>query len=187
MGLSPVWMPWDEALTRAGSFDALWPHLRAGSILARHNGQYSWPGGGAWRGPGDIKPGLWAEARVDLATERVIFTSILFFVIGSDSPPVTHEWFAIGIEVERARVEALWPAKPQSSENKRGAKPSAAWAKVQPQFDDLVDRDGPFPSLGSARESVKLLLKEKKLSRLNDRTIERWINKHRPQWVRKGA
>jgi hypothetical protein len=170
-----MWIPWGEALTRAGSFEALRPHLCAGTILARHNGLYLWPGGGAVTA--DIRPDWWATARIDPTTGRVTFTRMFF-------SGVRNEVFAIGIELERAAVEALWPAKAKSSESRRGAKPSAAWAKVQPHFDHLVDCDGPFPSLGSARESVKLLLKEKKLGRLNDRTIERWINKHRPQWVR---
>ena len=167
-------MPWDEALKRAGSLDALRPHLCAGSILARHNGLYLWPGGGPVTA--DIRPNWWAGARIDPATGRVIFTRPW-------SSGGTREIFAIGLEVERA-TERLFPAKPKPAESRRGAKPSAAWAKVQPHFDHLVDRDGPFPSLGSARDSVKLLLKEKKLGRMDDRTIERWIRKHRPQWVR---
>ena len=57
-GLSPVWMPFAEAVKRAGSFEALRPHLREGRILAHHNGLYSWPGGEAMSGPGDIPPEL---------------------------------------------------------------------------------------------------------------------------------
>jgi hypothetical protein len=175
-------MPLREAEKRAGSVEALLPHLRGGRIMTRHGGLYR-PSSGAPQPQADdrIPAGWWANARdIDPATGRVLFAVDPLFQI----VPAAADTLAIGIELERAAVEALWPAKPKSSESKRGAKPSAAWAKVQPHFDHLVDCDGPFPSLGSARDSVKLLLKEKKLGRLNDRTIERWINKHRPQWVR---
>ena len=51
-------MPLREAIELAGSFEALRPHLRAGSILARHNGLYAWPGGEAvsraWRHPSGL-------------------------------------------------------------------------------------------------------------------------------------
>jgi hypothetical protein len=186
-------MPWDEALKRAGSLEALRPHLCAGNILARHNGLYYWPDGKARSGPGNITRGLWADARVDPATQRVIFTMLalvrMFWADSrpDDPPPLTEEVFAIGIELERTAVEALFPAAPKPSGRKRGAKPSAAWAKVQPHFDHLVDRNGPFPSLGSARDAVKLFLEEKRLGLMDDRTIERWINRHRPQWRLEGA
>jgi hypothetical protein len=182
----PAWMPEAEALARADSFEALLPHLREGRILARCNGIYL-PSGQAASGPRDIRPEWWAEARIDPATARVILTTPGLRVVSPGSPPSppkTREVFAIGIEFERAAVDALWPVKPKPPRRPAGTKPSVAWAKVQPHFDKLVDREGPFPSLGSARDSVKLFLDEKKLGQLDDRTIERWINKHRPHWVR---
>jgi hypothetical protein len=139
-------MPWDEALTRAGSLDALRPHLSAGSILARHSGLYSWPKGGAVRGPANISPGLWAEARIDPASERVIFTTVLFFVAESDSPPVTGERFAIGIELERAAVEKLFPVAPEASPRHAGGRdPDNDWEGAARHVDDWVAAHGPLP------------------------------------------
>jgi hypothetical protein len=34
---------------------------------------------------------------------------------------------------------------------------------------------------------VKLWLEDQNLGRMHDRTIERWINKHRPNWVEGGV
>jgi hypothetical protein len=103
--------------------------------------------------------------------------------LGWDGPLVAHKVFAVEIELELAAVEALRPTKPTPPRRKSGAKPSASWAKVQLHFDGLVDREGAFPSLGSARDSVKLFLKNNQLGQLDDRTVERWINEHRPHWV----
>ena len=51
-------MPFAEALERAGSFEALLPHLREGRILARYHGLYTWPerrgGERAWRHPSGL-------------------------------------------------------------------------------------------------------------------------------------
>ena len=184
-------MPWDEALTRAGSFDALRPHLRAGSILARHNGEYSWPGGGAVRGPDDIKPSLWAEVRIDPATKRVIFTTIVFFVIGSDSPPVTRDWFAFGIEVERAAVERLFPAAPVHAPRHAGGRdPDNDWEGAARHVDKSVAAHGPLPRRKDGepnRARAVALMAE--WFRKNDppppaqRSIYRWLkdNPH-PEW-----
>ena len=105
-------MPFAEALERAGSFEALLPHLREGSILARCQGIYSWPSGRAESGPRDIPPEWWAKARIDPATGRVILTAPGARVIspgGPRPPPKTREVFAIGIELEAAAVETLFP------------------------------------------------------------------------------
>ena len=87
-----MWMSWGEVLKRAGTLDALLPHLCAGNILARHNGLYHWPGGGrAKSGPGVIKPGWWVGARIDPATGRVILTmaGIQFFIAGPRTPSLS--------------------------------------------------------------------------------------------------
>ena len=42
---TPLWMPWREALKRAGSFDELRPYLHTGQIPARHGGLFTLPDG----------------------------------------------------------------------------------------------------------------------------------------------
>jgi hypothetical protein len=140
-------MPWDEALMRAGSLDALRPHLGAGSILARHHGLYYWPGGGARSGPGNITRGLWADARVDPATGRVIFTMpALVRFVDSDRPPITSEVFAIGIELERAAVETLFPvATVPTPRHAGGRDPDNDWEGATRHVDDWVTAHGPLP------------------------------------------
>ena len=159
-----------------------------GSILARHKGLYALPGGEAVRGPGDIPPGLWTTARFDPATGRVILATAISS-LGWDGPLVARKVFAVEIELERAAVEALWPVKPKPPRRhaavrsrqlpgRRSSLTSTSWSIAQ----------GPFPSLGSARDSVKLLLRRRRsLANCDDRTVERWINKHRPHWVTGGV
>jgi hypothetical protein len=80
------------------------------------------------------------------------------------------------------------PPPAESKHSSAGAKPSVVWDTVDPHFDTLVETDGPYPSLGSARENVKLFLKEKQLSVLDDRTIERHITGKKPHWrIKTGA
>jgi hypothetical protein len=67
---------------------------------------------------------------------------------------------------------------------KGGNPPHPIWSElVEPHFDDEVKRNGPFPSLGKARDAVIGLLQEKKKAVPHDRTIERHIRKYRPGWV----
>ncbi|MET4275163.1 MULTISPECIES: hypothetical protein [unclassified Bradyrhizobium] len=66
-------------------------------------------------------------------------------------------------------------------------------AKLPPQWIQIVDahisseieRNGRFPTLGSARDTVIGLLRDRKKAIPNDRTIERGIHKHRPSWIDK--
>ncbi len=68
---------------------------------------------------------------------------------------------------------------------KGGPKPLAIWSElIEPHFDNEVKLDGPFPSLGSARDAVILLLQERGKAVPHTRTIERRIRAHRPNWVR---
>jgi hypothetical protein len=170
-----MWMPWDEALTRAGSLDALRPHLCAGSILARRAGLYSLPGARAQGGPGNISSQWWAKAHEDAATGRVMFTF-------PDRPSGFRELFAIGIEVERAAVERLFPVAPKLQGRKRGTKPSKVWQDIFDHFDAVVAREGKFLSVGSAASSVEAWLKDKNKS-LSRSAIERGIPKYRPDWI----
>ena len=136
---------------RTGSLGALRPHLCAGSILAWHAGLYYWPGGQARSGPGNIAPGLWTTARIDPATKRVIFTMLArvrFFYADSrpdDPPPPTEEAFAIGIELERTAVEALFPAAPEPAPRRGGRDPDNDWEGAARHVADSVAADGPLP------------------------------------------
>jgi hypothetical protein len=171
-------MPLAEGVKRAGSFEALLPYLRDGRILARRDGLYSFPGGRAQGGPGNISPRWWAEARYDTATGRVIFT----FDGWSDNPSVPRELFATGVELERAPVEARWSATLKPPGRKRGVKPSPVWQQIFRHFDPIVARKGKFPSVGSAASSVETWLKDNNKS-LSRSAIERGIPKYRPDWI----
>jgi hypothetical protein len=103
---STLWMPWREALKRAGSFDALQPHLHLGRIPVRHGGLYSWPDAQPRSGPGDVKPEWWAHAYVQAG--RVIF--ITEPVVSGYA--VTHEQvfaYAVSVELGHPAVDALFP------------------------------------------------------------------------------
>jgi hypothetical protein len=135
-------MPLAEAVKRAGSFAALLPHLCAGSILTRRNGFYSWPGGQARGGPGNIPPSWWVKAREDATSGRVIFS----FAGWSDSPSVPRELFAAGVEVERAAVERLFPvATVPAPRHAGGRDPDNDWEGATRHVDDWVTAHGPLP------------------------------------------
>lgn len=61
-----------------------------------------------------------------------------------------------------------------------------AWLKaIYPYFSNSIKRSGPYPSLGTLRDAVKseLRLHHKNVAiPSSDRTIERGLNKHCPQW-----
>jgi hypothetical protein len=75
------------------------------------------------------------------------------------------------------------PADPKR--RKGGSKPLSIWEMVELHFDDLIGKEGgpPYPTLGKARDAVKQFLTDSKKALPVDRTIERRINKHRPNWV----
>jgi hypothetical protein len=168
-------MPLAEAVKRAGSFEALLPYLHGARILARRDGLYSWPGGRAQAGPGNIAPSWWPRARYDVTTGRAIFTF-------PDRPPGFRELFATGIELESAAVERLFPVTAKPSGRKRGTKPSKVWEEIFHHFDAVVAREGKFLSVGSAASSVEAWLKDKNKS-LSRSAIERGIPKYRPGWI----
>jgi hypothetical protein len=61
---------------------------------------------------------------------------------------------------------------------------SRGYEIVAPVIDDMVkDKDkGPFPSLGSAAEAMRVLLKGRQLAEMSPSARKRWIKKHRPDW-----
>jgi hypothetical protein len=184
-------MPFAEALKRAGSLEALLPHLREGRILARHKGLFTWPEARPKSGPGNIRPEWWANARVDPATGRVILTTPGSRITSAGRPPpppTIREVFAIGIELEGAAVETLFPVATVSAPlkppgRKSGAKPSPVWQQIFDYFDPLVASKGKFHSLGSAASSVEAWLREdKRRVKLHHSTLKRGIQNNRPDW-----
>ena len=122
-------MPYEEALTRARSFEALAPHLRAKRILARYNELRTWPELEVDSGPGEIPSDWWDEARIDPATGRVILKKpdLRVFIRNISSEGdlpgklIVHpgrEVCALGLEFERTPVETLFPAAPESTSPK---------------------------------------------------------------------
>ena len=100
-------MPLEEAVRRAGSLEALLPHLREGRAPARHNGLYRWPTGEAVFGPGDIDPHLWAKALVEPDIGQAVFTmefplSFIYDKAGN-RVRLIRKVLARDIEVERRR------------------------------------------------------------------------------------
>jgi hypothetical protein len=189
-------MPWDEALTRAGSFDALRPRLQEARILARHNGLYRWSGGGRRSGPGDIQPDWWTDARVDLATGRVIFAipGLRIFWLGGpsdDRPPVTSEVFAVGIELERAAVERLFPVAAAGALRHAGGRdPDNDWEGAAGHVDAWVAAHGPLPrhkddrpTVARAVELMTEWFEENQPPAPPRESIYRWLRKNpHPAW-----
>src|SRR5262245_51195149 len=111
------WMPLAEAEACAGSFEALLPRLRDGRILARYTELRFWPSGQPYDGPGDIKPAWWSTGReIDgrlVVTRPRLRPTPRLYILGPDMPswpdPPPDEVFPIGVELERAAVERLFP------------------------------------------------------------------------------
>lgn len=138
---STPWVPWRQALERAGTFEALRPHLHAGRILARHGGSYYWPSGDAQGGPGNVAPSWWGNARQDLDSGRVIFTMSLIAPMSKDAPGASFDIFAIGIELEAESVERSFPVvteltpaaiEPAPAEPEPAPQPTATEPTPQP-------------------------------------------------------
>jgi hypothetical protein len=116
---TPGWVWLREAVERAGSLEALLPHLCAGRILSRHGGLYSLDGD-ARSGPGNISPNWWTDARVDGVTGRAIFT----FCLGIEG--AYGEEFADDVELKAAAVERLFPTAAVPEEPSAAAEPTQA-------------------------------------------------------------
>jgi hypothetical protein len=162
-----VGMPLQEAVRRAGALETLLSPLWEGRILARHGGLYVRSTGGPVKTTSPHIPSAWwKHARdIDPKAGRAIFPMDFFEVL------------AIGIELEAAAVEALWPKPPG---RKRGAKPLPVWPKVFAHLDAEVTANGRFPSLAAAADAAALWLKDHKFAVPDPRTIERKIKELRP-------
>lgn len=88
-------------------------------------------------------------------------------------------------DAERAalRNEDKEPPEPPSARPEK----LPVWLKtVDLHFADKVHRKGPYASLGSLRTAIERLLEKKRKAVPRDRTIERGLNRHRPEWFIKG-
>ena len=108
------WMSLREAVERAGSFEALLPHLQAGRIVARADHFRYWDGAPVKIPSLDIDPDWWSHVlSVNQALGRVEFEMDI-------------DIMAIGVELERAAVEALLPGAPDEHEKMGGLPPANA-------------------------------------------------------------
>jgi hypothetical protein len=126
-------MSLQEAVTLAGSFESLLPHLvaRPPRILAWHNGSYVC--GVSMLQVGTISPKAWAQARnVDVRTNRVYVRDDLFY---------------IDVELERAAVEALFAPPAPTTQTWQSPPPTKA-----PAFFQWVLKEIPWPEDESPSE-----------------------------------
>jgi hypothetical protein len=178
------WMPLEEAVVRAGSFETLRPYLREARIFARCTEWRTWPDGGSTK-PSDrnIHPTSWNDAH-DI--DPVAGTAVFRFVLADfgDDKYVTYELLAIGIEVVRAMVEALFPAKPKPPKppgSKRGPKQSAAWKPLLKHLDAMVKRGKLSNPTEDAFDEARRWL-EKNNRSLSDGTLRKGLKRNRPDW-----
>ncbi|QIG46669.1 hypothetical protein G5V57_02180 [Nordella sp. HKS 07] len=175
-----MWMPLHEAVARAGTLEALLPHLSTGRILACAVGFYTSEGSPVQQKDRRIPASWWGNAHdIDPPTGRAYFSMGLAAI---DDKVVTYDILVIGIKFERAAVDALWSVKPKAPGRKRGVKPSPIWQQIFRHFDPVVDCDGRFPSVYSAASTVEAWLK-KNNKNLSRSAIERGISKYRPDWI----
>jgi hypothetical protein len=129
------WVTLHEAVRQAGSLDALTRVLREGSVFARHNGLYQ--NGRIWRPGAPIASSWWAESAVRDINPEAGRATFVMDVLGVSVPLV-----AIGIEVERAALFAVFPAPPsEKSDAADGHDPEAQRsplraANLTPEFPD---------------------------------------------------
>ena len=84
---------------------------------------------------------------------------------------------------KQSTPQATSPTKPPALSP--GQRDSPVWREtIVPHFDPLAEKNGPFPSLGSASEAVRLYLEGQNLNQMDPRTRERWIKKNRPDWFK---
>jgi hypothetical protein len=203
-------MPFEEAVKRAGSFEALLPHLRAKRILARYQELRSWPELEVESGPGEIPPDWWDEARVDPATGRVILKKpdlrVRLRSISSElenpgqlegdlpgSQLIVYpgrKVCAFGIDFERIPVETLFPGPTvPASRHAGGRDPDNDWKGAARHVDDWVAAHGRLPRnkdgdpvLARAVELMTEWFNKNDPPAPRERSIRRWIRKDPRSW-----
>jgi len=182
---STRWMPWGEAVERAGSVEALLAHLRKVRILmAQHQGLYYRSSGKVRSGPGKVDPDWWANADVDPVTGEVIFTveasPYHIHFVGEDTAPpaaapIMAGVFAFGIELGRTAIETRWPTKPGPERVElRGA---AVW--IVPELERMKKAKEIPPDIGItdlsldlAERMVEARVHDKSIRPIKARSIE---------------
>jgi hypothetical protein len=183
----PVWMPFAEALARAGSLEALLPVLIAGDAMARAT-DFLVNGHSIRRADRTIPPEWWDSENahdVDPAAGRAKFLIDGFIAMT-----------AIGIEIEAAPISARRPvvvdaAQPTTTKRHAGGRdPDHDWEGAARHVDACVKKKGPLPRHPDGKpavvHAVRLMVEwfEKYDSGApTPDSIRRWIrNNPRPWW-----
>lgn len=148
----------------------------------------------------DISVEYWRSDAAGATLTDGLFKTFVVIVREFDRPPdFVPQW---PDQREGFPSPSAEPVTPEPEQNEpavppfEGGRPAAAgstlmdpiWSElIEPHFDLEVARNGPFLSLGTARDAVIELLQAKRKAVLHDRTIERHINKYRPGWVKRGG
>jgi hypothetical protein len=174
-----VWMPFREAMARAGTLEALLPALRDGRIRARAADFYEGTVGGAMkRADRSINLSWWAGARVDPASNRAYFAMEYF------------DMLATGIELERGAVETLWPTTNVPAPPHAGGRdPEHDWEDSAHHVDDWVAAHGPLPRhkdgnpvITRAVELMTEWFNRNDPPAPHERSIRKWIQKTPRSW-----
>jgi hypothetical protein len=175
----PVWMPFAEALARAGSLEALLPVLIAGDATARAK-DFLVNGCSRRRKDRTIPRTWWKLQDIESADLPIGRAKFRISLIDEITIPMT----VIGIEIEKAPIITRWPTKPAKLPvSAPGKRPSPIWQLIFQHFDDEVTLVGRFPNLNSAATAVEAWLKEdESRAQLDFSTLKRGIKKHRPDW-----
>jgi hypothetical protein len=177
------WMPFAEAVARAGTFKALRPHLLAGRIIARYGRLCFWPGGEVDNTlpTTDIDPSWWAD---DVAHDIKPEAGRAQFITDLGNQ------LARGIELDRAEVDALWPAATVPAPRHSGGKdPEHDWEGAADHVDACVKKHGPLPRnkkgepvLARAVELMTEWFVKKDPPAPKERSIRRWIRETPRSW-----
>jgi len=185
-----------DAVAWAGSLDALMPHLKNARIMARGGGGFYTSDGRPMERADDRIPASWWEYAhdIDPATGRAYFTT---------GPAVTWtgadeihqaDVLVIGIELERAAVEAL-PKAPVSAAAPRhagGIDPLHGWESAAQYVTDWKAKPGrgPLPRKKNGQPNKAFVMKlmrnwfEANEPRPwpTDTDIYRWLREHPQTW-----
>lgn len=178
---SPVWMPLHEGVARTGTLDALLPTLCDGRIIARAAAFYTWPSGGQVKRDRSIPQSWWTRARIDPASDRAYFDMEDYHLL------------AVGIELEPAAVEALWPtpAAVHAPLHAGGKDPVHNWEGAASHVDEWIEKNHrPLPRHNNGKpileRAVELMTEwfdDHDPPAPQPRSIRRWIsNNPRPWW-----